>query len=155
MIINVTGYKRSLTIVIGKQIDGNLAPGYPKQYPTATDIANGYFTLFGNQYAIPTAEELGYLSQAEYDLLLIRFKQYVLLNEPGLSFSQDIVNSPEIYAPEECYQITTTTTPIPVTTTTTEELVTTTTAEEIATTITTPVLEATTTTPEPTTTTTT
>jgi hypothetical protein len=73
-------------------------------------VSNGYFTLFGNQYTIPTAEELGYLSQAEYDLLLLRFKQYVLLNEPGLSFANDIVNEPEIYAPEECYQITTTTT---------------------------------------------
>lgn len=114
-----TGYKRSLKVSVVKTIDGVPATGYSKQYPTATDIANGYFTLFGNQYDIPTDEELGYLSQEEYDLLLLRFKQYVLLNEPGLSFSNDIVNEPEIYAPDECYQTTTTTTPIPVTTTTT------------------------------------
>ena len=132
----VTGYKRSLKIVVNKTIDGILAAGYPKYYPTALDVLNGYFTLNGINYSIPSQEQLGLMEQSEYDVLLLRFKQYVSLHEPDLSFSSDFINLPEVYAPDECYQITTTTTPVPVTTTTTEEIITTTTTELVTTTTT-------------------
>jgi uncharacterized protein (TIGR02145 family) len=129
----VTGYKRSLKIVVNKTIDGILAAGYPKYYPTALDVLNGYFTLNGINYSIPSQEQLGLMEQSEYDVLLLRFKQYVSLHEPDLSFSSDFVNSPEVYAPDECYQITTTTTEHE-TTTTTEHETTTTTEHETTTT---------------------
>ena len=140
----VTGYKRSLKIVVNKTIGGVIAAGYPMYYPTALDVLNGYFTLNGINYSIPSQEELGLMEQSEYDVLLLRFKQYVSLHEPDLSFSSDFVNSPEVYAPDECYEITTTTTEAVtttttylITTTTTEELVTTTTTEAATTTTTT------------------
>ena len=118
----VTGYKRSLKIVVNKTIDGILAAGYPKYYPTALDVLNGYFTLNGINYSIPSQEQLGLMEQSEYDVLLLRFKQYVSLHEPDLSFSSDFINLPEVYAPDECYQITTTTTEHETTTTTEHEI---------------------------------
>ena len=152
----VTGYKRSLKIVVNKTIDGILAAGYPKYYPTALDVLNGYFTLNGINYSIPSQEQLGLMEQSEYDVLLLRFKQYVSLHEPDLSFSSDFINLPEVYAPDECYGITTTSTSSSTTTTTEEVVVTTTTTEEvIVTTTTTEEVVATTTTTELATTTTT
>ena len=96
-----TGYKRSLTVMVTKKINSQVAPGYPKQYPTATDMANGYFTYLGTSYTIPTPEELGLMSQLEYDYLLLRFKQYIYLSESGF-VNDSFVNQPEVYDPDVC-----------------------------------------------------
>ena len=132
-----TGYKRSLTVVITKYIGAAVAPGYPKPYPTATDLSNGYFTYLGVNYTIPSPEELSLMEQSAYDNLVFRFKQYVALQEDGLSFTNDFSNTNQEFDPVECEpglittttteQETTTTTGIPVTTTTTEGATTTTT----------------------------
>ena len=121
----VTGYKRSLKIVVNKTIDGILAAGYPKYYPTALDVLNGYFTLNGTNYSIPTQDELSSMSSVDYSYLSFRFKQYVLLYEPELSFTEDFINSNLEYDPENCVpgEITTTTTANATTTTTTEEVI--------------------------------
>lgn len=142
-----TGYKRSLTVVITKYIGAAVAPGYPKTYPTATDLNKGYFTYLGINYTIPSLDELSLMDQSVYDNLVFRFKQYVALQEDGLSFTNDISNTNQGYDPEECEpglitttttaQETTTTTEFPATTTTTEESTTTTTTEIPVTTTTT------------------
>lgn len=115
-----SGYKRSLKCYVSKKLNGIVDVGYPKQYPTATDILNGYFTYNSVQYDIPTPAELSTMSQATYDSLLATFKLYVEAAESGASFATDTIVQPTIYDPSGCaVDIPTTTT---TSTTTTTEL---------------------------------
>lgn len=115
-----SGYKRSLKCYVSKKLNGVVDVGYPKQYPTATDIANGYFTYNATQYDIPTPAELSNMSQASYDSLLATFKLYVESVEAGASFATDTIVAPTLYDPSGCaVDIPTTTT---TSTTTTTEL---------------------------------
>lgn len=97
-----SGYKRSLKCYVSKKLNGVVDVGYPKQYPTATDIANGYFTYNSVQYDIPTSEELSTMSQSAYDSLLATFKLYVEAAEAGASFATDTIVQPTIYDPSGC-----------------------------------------------------
>lgn len=87
-----TGYKRSLSVTIDKLVNGESEAGYPKTYPTATDISNGYFTYNSTQYTIPTPTELAEMVQGTYDALVANFKSYVLENE-DISFETDFSNT--------------------------------------------------------------
>lgn len=113
-----SGYKRSLKCYVSKKLNGVLDVGYPKQYPTATDIANGYFTYNAVQYDIPTSEELSTMSQPAYDSLLATFKLYVEAAEAGASFATDTIVQPTIYDPSGCAVEPPTTTTTSTTTTT-------------------------------------
>ena len=132
-----TGYKRSLSITVTKTINGVASAGYPKTYPTATDIANGYFTYSRTNYAIPpngmTEEEFAQLDTTTYNSLLAAFQLYVLSLEPGLNFTTHALNSPTVYDAATCppgaVDTTTTTTG---TTTTSTTGTTTTTAAPVA-----------------------
>lgn len=97
-----SGYKRSLKCYVSKKLNGVIDVGYPKQYPTATDIANGYFTYNSVQYDIPTSEEISTMSQSAYDSLLAIFKLYVEAAESGASFATDTIVQPTIYDPSGC-----------------------------------------------------
>jgi uncharacterized protein (TIGR02145 family) len=121
----ITGYKRSLMIVVTKTMNGNPMAGYPKTYPTTTDIANGYFTYNSVNYAIPSPEDLARMDLAEYNQLVLKLRQYASLNEPDIVF----INSNREYDEANCV-------PGEITTTTTEEVTTTTTAEVTTTTTT-------------------
>ena len=113
-----SGYKRSLKCYVSKKLNGVLDVGYPKQYPTATDIANGYFTYNSIQYDIPTLEELSTMSQSAYDSLLATSKLYVEAAEAGASFATDTIVQPTIYDPSGCAVNPPTTTTTSTTTTT-------------------------------------
>jgi hypothetical protein len=115
-----SGYKRSLKCYVSKKLNGVEDVGYPKSYPTATDIANGYFTYNAIQYDIPTPTELSSMSQAAYDSLLATFKLYVESIESGASFTTDVIVDATLYDPSGCaVEIPTTTS---TTTTTTTEI---------------------------------
>lgn len=106
-----SGYKRSLKCYVSKKLNGVVADGYPKLYPTATDVSNGYFTYDAIQYDIPTPAELSNMSQATYDSLLATFKLYVESIESGASFATDTIVEPTLYDPSGCaVEIPTTTT---------------------------------------------
>jgi hypothetical protein len=87
-----TGYKRSLSATITRLVNGSPDTGYPKTYPTATDISNGYFTYDSIQYSIPTSIQLAEMEQSEYDALVANFKLYVLENET-IDFDTEFSNS--------------------------------------------------------------
>lgn len=113
-----SGYKRSLKCYVSKKLNGVEDVGYPKQYPTATDISNGYFTYNSIQYDVPTSAELSTMSQAAYDSLLATFKLYVESIEAGASFATDTIVAPTIYDPNGCAVDVPTTTTTSTTTTT-------------------------------------
>ena len=96
-----SGYKRSLYVSVTKRTDGIIDDGYPKTYPTATDIANGYFTYHGVQYTIPNDNELSYMSATTYNNLVSIFILYV--NEiEEISIDESQVNDNIEYDPIEC-----------------------------------------------------
>lgn len=142
------GYKRSYSVVIRKMLNEVILSGYPRVYPTAIDVANGYFILGNVQIPIMTTEQLQNLTQSEYNARIALLKDYVIQQE-GMNPFDNQFNENVVYDPDSCVPeiitttttteaITTTTTTAPVTTTTTtEELLTTTTTEEVTTTTTT------------------
>ena len=101
-----TGYKRSLSVEVTKTINGVPQAGYPKTYPTATDIANGYFTYNSVQYPIPpngmAEQDFAQLEPVQYNNLLNVFKLYVMSQEPNINFNTQAVNSPEVYDIDSC-----------------------------------------------------
>lgn len=109
-----TGYKRSLSASITKKINNITQSGYPKTYPTALDIANGYFTYNAVQYDIPTPDELAKLSANDYNALLAAFEAYVESIETGLDFNTDTLVDPVVADEDTCPagtpEVTTTTT---------------------------------------------
>lgn len=144
----VTGYKRSYSVVVRKMLNGEILSGYPKVYPTAIDVDNGYFVLGGAHIPVMTDNELHILTQSEYDARMSLLKDYVIQQE-GMNPFLNQFNENVIYDPENCVpqEITTTTTePAVTTTTTTEEITTTTTSEATTTTTSTTTTEVTTTT---------
>lgn len=116
----VTGYKRSYSVVIRKLLNEEILSGYPKVYPTAIDLANGYFILGGAQIPIMTDNELQTFTQSEYDARISLLKDYVIQQE-GMNPFVNQFNENVVYDPENCVpqEITTTTTEITTTTTTT------------------------------------
>lgn len=109
-----TGYKRSLSASITKKINDITQSGYPKTYPTALDIANGYFTYATVQYSLPTDDELAKMDVVDYNALLAAFEAYVESIETGLDFNTDTLVDPvvsdEITCPAGTPEVTTTTT---------------------------------------------
>jgi hypothetical protein len=109
-----TGYKRSLSVSVTKKINNITQSGYPKTYPTALDIANGYFTYNAVQYDIPTDDELAKLDTATYNALLAAFEAYVESIETGLDFNTDTLVDPVVADEDTCPsgtpEVTTTTT---------------------------------------------
>ncbi len=101
-----TGYKRSLSVEVTKTINGVPQTGYPKTYPTATDIANGYFTYNSVQYPIPpngmAEQDFAQLEPVQYNNLLNVFKLYVMSQEPNINFNTQAINSPEVYDIDSC-----------------------------------------------------
>lgn len=143
----VTGYKRSYSVVVRKLLNNEILSGYPKIYPTAIDMANGYFVLGGAQIPVMTQNELQNLTQSEYEARISLLKDYVIQQEGMNPFSNQF-NENVVYDLENCVpqEITTTTTePILTTTTTEEQTTTTTTSENPATTTTTEITSTTTT----------
>lgn len=120
-----TGFLRSFSVEVTKKINGIVQAGYPKTYPTAVDVANGYFTYSGSQYTIPTANELAMMDSSTYQNLLAMLKLYVVSLEPGLNWeTATVITAAEYYDPVACVPgegttTTTTTTTSPTTTTTT------------------------------------
>lgn len=96
-----TGYKRSLSVSVSKYENGMLMGGYPKTYPTTTDITNGYFTYNEVEYPIPSSGELAAMDQTTYDNLAISFKGYVSSIE-GISFENDFTNENQEFDPGYC-----------------------------------------------------
>jgi hypothetical protein len=99
-----TGNSRSLKVTVTKYVNG--VPQTPVTYPTATDIANGYFTYSGGVVNLPTPEELAQMDESSYAALLIAFQTYVQEANPGLNFATAtisvgavIVNDPDCPAP--------------------------------------------------------
>jgi hypothetical protein len=144
---STTGYKRSYSVVIRKLLNGEILDGYPKIYPTAIDVSNGYFVLGGTHIPIMTGYELQTFTQSEYNAKIALLKDYVIQQE-GMNPFENQFNSNVVYDPENCVpdivttttteaEVTTTTTELPVTTTTTSEEITTTTTEIETTTTTT------------------
>lgn len=127
----LTGYKRSLSVTVTKTVNGITQAGYPKTYPTATDIANGYFTYNAVQYSIPpngmTETAFARLTDVQYQSLLNSFKLYVMSLESGLNFNTQSLNSPEVYDATTCVPGTAADTTTTSTTSTTTETTTTTT----------------------------
>lgn len=109
-----TGYKRSLSVSITKKINNITQSGYPKTYPTALDIANGYFTYDAVNYDIPTDDELAKMDTATYNALLAAFEAYVESIETGLDFNTDTLVDPVVSDEDVCPpgtpEVTTTTT---------------------------------------------
>lgn len=156
--MEVTGYKRSYSVVIRKMLNGTILSGYPKVYPTAADLDNGYFILGGAHIPIMTDNELQTFTQSEYNARIALLKDYVIQQE-GMDPFESQFNSNVVYDPENCVpEVTSTTTEQGTTTTsTTEEPTTTTSTTTTAspTTTTTTEVVSTTTTEEAVTTTTT
>ena len=116
----VTGYKRSYSVVVRKLLNNEILSGYPRAYPTAVDLANGYFVLGGAQIPVMTQNELQNLTQSEYEARISLLKNYVIQQE-GMNPFVNQFNENVVYDPDSCVpqEITTTTTEAPVTTTTT------------------------------------
>lgn len=145
----ITGYKRSYSVVVRKLLNNDILSGYPRVYPTAIDLANGYFVLGGAQIPIMTQNELQNLTQSEYEARISLLKNYVIQQE-GMNPFTNQFNENVVYDPDNCIQqeITTTTTE-PVLTTTTTEILSTTTTQAVTTTTSTTEIETTTTTSNP------
>lgn len=81
-----TGTKRSLTVMIIKEVNGVLVTGYPKTY-------NGQqqFVWNGVTYPFLNSQAFQLLSNADYELRLSAFKSYVASLEPGINFNTDTV----------------------------------------------------------------
>lgn len=116
-----SGYKRSLEITITKRTNNIIDVGYPKTYPTSVDIANGYFIYNGIHYAIPSDDELAYMSDIDYTDLVGVFKLYVNFTEQ-ISIDGTEINNNLEYDSNTCSGETPTTTTIEPTTTTLEPL---------------------------------
>ena len=124
-----SGNSRSFRVTVTKYVNG--VPQTPTTYPTATDIANGYFTYSGGQVPIPSPETLAQMTSSEYAAILIALQTYAQEQNPGLNFSTAVVTVPAVIENDPNCPVpgtpaepaaTTTTTPEPeVTTTTTEE----------------------------------
>lgn len=114
-----TGYKRSYSVVVRKMLNDEILAGYPKVYPTAIDVANGYFVLGGAHIPVMTQNELQNLTQSEYEARISLLKDYVIQQE-GMNPFTNQFNENVVYDPENCVpqEITTTTTEITTTTTT-------------------------------------
>ena len=104
-----SGYKRSLYVSVTKAIGGEVIVGYPKTYPTATDIARGYFIYNYEEYPIPDDNELSYMSDTDYNELVSAFESYVEDIE-NVSFIDDEINVNVEYDPINCSGETPTTT---------------------------------------------
>lgn len=119
-----TGDSRSFSVTVTKYING--VPQTPVTYPTATDIANGYFTYSGGNVNIPTSEELAQMDASAYAAILIALQTYAQEQNPGLNFATATVAVPAVITedpncpPSGTPVTTTTTTAAPVTTTTTD-----------------------------------
>lgn len=102
----LSGYKRSLSVSVTKTINGVTQTGYPKTYPTVTDVANGYFTYNSVNYSIPpngiTEDAFAQLTDVEFQELLNAFKLYVMSLESGLNFSTDATNSDTVQDEDTC-----------------------------------------------------
>ena len=81
-----TGTKRSLTVMVIKEVNGVLVTGYPKTY-------NGQqqFVWNGVTYPFLNSQAFQLLSNADYELRLSAFKSYVASLEPGINFNTDTV----------------------------------------------------------------
>lgn len=121
-----TGDSRSFSVTVTKYING--VPQTPVTYPTATDIANGYFTYSGGTVYIPTSEELAQMDASAYAAILIALQTYAQEQNPGLNFATATVAVPAVITedpncpPSGTPVTTTTTTVAPITTTTTAAL---------------------------------
>lgn len=86
-----TGLKRSARVKISRNVFG-----YPKYYPSDSDISQGYFTHNATQYTIPTSNELAVMDTSSYNTYIDALKDYVIANE-FVSFENNFVNSNEEY----------------------------------------------------------
>lgn len=96
-----TGYKRSLSVSVSKTVGGSPVSGYPKTYPTAQDVTNGYFVYNTIQYPIPTSTQLSEMSELDYNILVANFKLYVMSIEGG-DIDTDSINDNLQYDPSTC-----------------------------------------------------
>lgn len=123
-----TGNSRSLKVTVTKFVNG--VPQTPITYPTATDIANGFFTYSGGVVNIPPPEELAQMDESSYAALLIAFQTYVQESNPGLNFATATISVPAVVTNDpNCPVPGTPVVPVTTTTTTPEAPVTTTTTE--------------------------
>lgn len=89
-----SGNSRSFRVTVTKYVNG--VPQTPTTYPTATDIANGYFTYSGGQVPIPSPETLAQMTSSEYAAILIALQTYAQEQNPGLNFSTAVVTVPAV-----------------------------------------------------------
>jgi hypothetical protein len=89
-----TGYQRSLTVKVVRNVAGIVAPGYEggKTYDGKTAFISGNIP-----YEAISAQALASMPYGEYSIRLAAFKQYVQAQEPGLLIDETTVPGEEAY----------------------------------------------------------
>lgn len=94
-----TGYKRSLTIIIKKFVNGVIQLGYPKTYD-----GQAAFDVDGQSFLLITDAEFALLSAADFNTRLGYFKLYVAQQEGLASIEPYFIpgSNPRVYDPASC-----------------------------------------------------
>lgn len=94
-----TGYKRSLTIIIKKFVNGVIQLGYPKTYD-----GQDAFDINGESFALISDVEFALLSAADFNVRLGYFKLYVAQEEGLPSIEPFLIpgSNPRVYDPGTC-----------------------------------------------------